>query len=274
MNSTSETKSRTASITLTTLNKMKQAGEKFACLTAYDASFASVLDDCGVEVLLVGDSLGMVIQGHDSTLPVTLTDMVYHTANVRRGTRYALVMADMPFMSYSTPEQALYSAAKLMREGGAHMVKLEGGGEFVDIVASIAKHGIPVCAHLGLLPQSVHKLGGYRVQGRDEQAARTMLDDALAMQAAGADMLLLECVPANLATQITQAVNIPVIGIGAGNGCDAQVLVLYDMLGITPGKRPKFSRNFLSAGGSMQNAIEEYIRAVKTGVFPTAEHSF
>jgi len=253
---------------------MKQAGEKFACLTAYDASFSGVLEAAGVEVLLVGDSLGMVIQGHDSTLPVTVGDMVYHCRAVRRGMERGLLMADMPFMSYATPAQALGNAGRLMQEGGAHMVKLEGGAVMVDTVRHLAAHGIPVCAHLGLLPQSVHKLGGYRVQGSDAATAEAMLQDAQAMQAAGADVLLLECVPAALAAQITRAVDIPVIGIGAGPDCDGQVLVLYDMLGITPGKRPRFSKDFLHGNDGIRAAVAAYVEAVKTGAYPGPEHCY
>lgn len=261
-------------ITINTLREMKARGEKFACLTAYDASLAQVVDTAGVEVILVGDSLGMVVQGHNSTLPVTMDDMVYHSACVARGCRQSLLMTDMPFMSYATVEQALHNAARLMQEGGAHMVKLEGGAVQVEVVRQLVARGIPVCAHLGLQPQSVHKLGGYRVQGRETHVAQKMQEDAYALQAAGADMLLLECVPATLAEEITKTMDIPVIGIGAGPACDAQVLVLYDMLDITHGKRPKFSRNFMQGNASLQSAIEAYVRAVKNGSFPAAEHTF
>lgn len=261
-------------VTANTLRAMKQAGEKLVCLTAYDASLARVLEAAGVEVLLVGDSLGMAIQGHDSTLPVTVGDMVYHCRAVRRGMTRVLLMADMPFMSYATPAQALGNAARLMQEGGAHMVKLEGGAVMVETVRHLAAHGIPVCAHLGLLPQWVHKLGGYRMQGGDAKAAAAMLEDAQAMQAAGADALLLECVPAVLAAQITRAVDLPVIGIGAGPDCDGQVLVLYDMLGITPGKRPKFSKDFLHGNDGIQAAVAAYVEAVKSGAYPGPEHCY
>jgi 3-methyl-2-oxobutanoate hydroxymethyltransferase len=261
-------------ITVTTLRKMKQDGEKIAVLTAYDAAFARVLETAGVEILLVGDSLGMVVQGQDSTLPVQMHDMIYHTQLVRRGSQRALIMADMPFMSYATPEKALLNAGRLMQRGGAHMVKLEGGAPFVATVRLLAEHGIPVCAHLGLLPQSVNKLGGYKVQGKDATSAAAMLDDAKAMEAAGADGLLLECVPADLAASIARAVEIPVIGIGAGAGCDAQVLVLYDILGLTPGKRPRFSRDFLVDGGSIEQAVRRYVAAVKDGSFPGPDQSF
>jgi 3-methyl-2-oxobutanoate hydroxymethyltransferase len=261
-------------ITTSTLRKMKQAGEKIACLTAYDASFAQILEEEGVEIILVGDSLGMVIQGQDSTLPVKLGDMIYHTQAVRAANKTALVMADMPFMTYATPMQALASAGRLMKEGGAHMVKLEGGAPMVETVRLLAQHGIAVCAHLGLLPQSVNKLGGYKVQGRNDKEAQAMLADARAMEDAGADILLLECVPSLLAAEITAAVEVPVIGIGAGPQCDAQVLVLYDMLGITPGKRPRFSKDFLQQSGDIRGAVHAYVQAVKDGSFPADEHSF
>ncbi len=261
-------------ITTSTLRKMKQAGEKIAILTAYDASFAQILAEEGVEILLVGDSLGMVLQGHDSTLPVKLDEMIYHTKLVRAASQNTLVMTDLPFMTYATPMQALASSGRLMKEGGAHMVKLEGGAPMVETVAHLAKHGIPVCAHLGLLPQSVNKLGGYKVQGRDEKQAEAMLLDARAMEDAGSDILLLECVPSLLAAEITAAVEVPVIGIGAGPQCDAQVLVLYDMLGITPGKRPKFSKDFLQEAGNIRAAVGAYVQAVKDGSFPGDEHSF
>ena len=260
--------------TVTTLRKMKQAGEKITCLTSYDASFAQILEEAGVDILLVGDSLGMVIQGQDSTLPVTLGDMIYHTKMVSGVSHQAMVMADMPFMSYATPRQALFSAGRLLKEGGAHIVKLEGGAPMIETVHELTSHGIPVCAHLGLLPQSVNKLGGYKVQGRDEAAAHDMLMDARAMEEAGADILLLECVPSILAAEISSALEIPVIGIGAGPQCDAQVLVLYDMLGITPGKRPSFSKDFLQESGDIRGAIAAYVQAVKNGTFPADEHSF
>jgi 3-methyl-2-oxobutanoate hydroxymethyltransferase len=261
-------------VNVATLRKMKQAGEKFAALTAYDASFAQLLDEAGVEVALVGDSLGMVLQGQESTVPVTLEEMIYHTRLVRRGCERALVVADLPFMSYATPEQAMQSAARLMKEGGAHMVKLEGGAIMVETVRALAQRGVPVCAHLGLLPQSVHKLGGYRVQGRDSDSAEAMLADALAMEQAGADLLVLECIPRSLAKRISEALAIPVIGIGAGPDTDGQVLVLYDMLGITPGKRPSFSHDFLADTGSAAAAIVAYVQQVKAGTFPTDAHSF
>ncbi len=261
-------------VTTQQLMKMKEQGEKIAMLTAYDASFAALLDQSGVDVLLVGDSLGMVVQGQETTVPVTVDDIVYHTLAVSRASGRTMLMADMPFMSYADADSALYNAARLMQEGGAHMVKLEGGRLQEDIVNNMTQRGIPVCAHLGLTPQSVHKLGGYRVQGRGEDAARELLEDALALEAAGADMLLLECVPTALADEVTRKVHIPVIGIGAGPGCDGQVLVVYDMLGITPGKRPKFSKDFLQETGGLQAAVEAYVAQVKAGTFPGPEHGF
>ncbi|VAX07626.1 3-methyl-2-oxobutanoate hydroxymethyltransferase [hydrothermal vent metagenome] len=261
-------------ITITTLDKMKQQGEKITVLTSYDASFTRLIEDAGVEVLLVGDSLGMVIQGQDSTLPVRVDEVVYHTQNVARGRQSALMIADMPFMSYSSAAQALDTAGRLMKEGGAHMVKLEGGATQLETVRHLVAHAVPVCAHLGLLPQSVHKLGGYKVQGRDDEAAGIMQEDAMALQEAGAQMLVLECVPAVLAGKISRMLKIPVIGIGAGAECDGQVLVLYDMLGIASGYLPRFVKNFLADTGTIQEALAAYVRAVKDGSFPEAEHSF
>ncbi|MCC6302126.1 MAG: 3-methyl-2-oxobutanoate hydroxymethyltransferase [Gammaproteobacteria bacterium] len=261
-------------ITLATLRALKRAGGKFACLTAYDASLARVLDAAGVDVLLVGDTLGMLVQGHETTIPVTLDDMIYHTRCVARARERALIMSDMPFMSAATPAQALANAARLMQEGGAHCVKIEGGRVMADAVRLLSERGLPVCAHLGLLPQSVRKLGGYRVQGREQHAAAELLEDAKILEQAGADVLLLECVPATLAGRITAATELPVIGIGAGTDCDGQVLVLYDMLGVTPGRRPRFSRDFLAGRGGVQAAVEEYVRAVKAGEFPGPEHAY
>lgn len=260
-------------ITLTTLREMKRTGEKIACLTAYDASFARLLDEAGVDLLMVGDSLGMVIQGHGSTLPVTVADMIYHTRNVRRGARRAFVVTDMPFMSYASPAQAIGNAARILQEGGAQMVKLEGGAWLAETVRELSVRGIPVCAHLGLLPQSVHQLGGYRVQGRDPASAQTLLDDAKSLEEAGASLLLLESVPAALAANITHHATAPVIGIGAGPQTDGQILVLYDLLGITE-KRPKFSKDFLAGEAGIREAVHAYIKAVKLGAFPAAEHTF
>lgn len=260
--------------TLTSLQKMARDGEKIAVLTCYDASFASLLDQAGVEVLLVGDSLGMVVQGEQTTLPVTMADMVYHTRCVAQGAKRAFIMADMPFGSYQgRPDQAFANAAELMA-AGAHMVKLEGGAFMAETVAFLVQRGIPVCAHLGLTPQSVHQLGGYRVQGKTDQAARRLLQDAEALERAGAGMMLLEAIPAALARQVTERLAIPTIGIGAGADCSGQVLVLYDLLGIYPGNTPKFARNFLAGAGSVQAAVDQYVRAVKSGAFPAAEHSF
>ncbi len=260
-------------VTVTSLRKMKQTGEKIAMLTAYDASFARVLDNQGVDIILVGDSLGMVIQGHDTTVPVTMDEMVYHTRAVTQASQRALVIGDLPFMSYTSPEMALRNSARLMQEGRAHMVKLEGGAPQVATVAQLAHHGVPVCAHLGLQPQSVHKLGGYRVQGRDEAVAKQMLADAKALQDAGADLLVLECVPVNVAATISQALNIPVIGIGAGRECDGQVLVLHDMLGISA-KAPKFSQDFIGEGATIPEAVAAYVQAVKANSFPQDQHCF
>lgn len=261
-------------VTVATLKNMKKSGEKIACLTAYDASFGALLDAAGVDVVLVGDSLGMVIQGRDSTLPVTMDHMVYHAAAVSRSCQRALRMVDMPFMSYAAIDHALVNAARLMQEGGAHMVKLEGTANQSDVVRRLNDCGIPVCAHLGLRPQFVHKLGGYRVQGRETDSASQLRDDAAKLEQAGADALLLECVPTALASEITAHVGIPVIGIGAGAGCDGQVLVLYDMLGITPGKRPRFSKDFLAGNASITAALAAYIADVKARRFPAAEHGF
>ena len=261
-------------LTVRSLDAMKQAGEKIACLTAYDASFAQVLDTAGVDVVLVGDSLGMVVQGHETTLPVTVDDMLYHSKAVSRGLQRALLMVDMPYLSYTSPEQALENAGCFMQQAGAQMVKLEGGAAQAGIVSRLALHGIPVCAHLGLQPQRVHKLGGYRVQGREPDAAEAMLNEARALEDAGADMMLLECVPPQLAEVITDALAIPVIGIGAGTACDGQILVLYDILGISKGRIPKFSRNFIAGAGTIDGAVRAYVEAVRTAQFPGSEHVF
>lgn len=261
-------------ITIRDLQQKKQAGEKIVCLTAYDASFARILDQAGVDVVLVGDSLGMVVQGHDTTLPVEMSSMIYHTRNVSRGLQHSLLMADMPFLSFTSVQQALDNAGNLMRQAGAQMVKLEGNGDQVEIVHALASQGIPVCAHLGLQPQRVHKLGGYRVQGREQAFADQMIDDAIALQQAGADLMLLECVPQSLAKTITEKLPVPVIGIGAGAACDGQILVLYDILDISIGFRPKFSKNFIQHSGSIEGAVKAYVDAVKSGEFPSQEHSF
>ena len=260
-------------VTINTLREYKQKGEAFAALTAYDATFAQVLSEAGVDVILIGDSLGMVLQGHDSTLPVTLDQIVYHTECVAKGNRGSLIMADMPFMTYGTVEAALENAAELMR-AGAHMVKLEGTDWMIETIRALSERGIPVCAHLGLTPQFVNKFGGYKVQGRDEKSAELMIEHACELEAAGADVILLECVPAPLAARITQAVQAPVIGIGAGADTDGQVLVLHDMLGITTGHRPKFVKNFLADSDSIQDAVTAYAAAVRTRTFPAEEHTF
>ena len=261
-------------ITAPKLREMKTRGEKIVALTAYDASFAAQCDAAGIDIVLVGDSLGMVVQGHTSTLPVTLDEMVYHTKVVARGISSALLIADLPFMTFRDANVAVESSGRLLAEGGAAMVKLEGAGYVLDCIRALTDRDIPVCAHLGLTPQSVHKLGGYRVQGKTKSAAERLLADARAVQDAGADLLVLEAVPAALAQRITGEVEIPTIGIGAGANCDGQVLVLYDMLGITPGKRPRFSKDFLGASGSISAALKAYAKAVRTGEFPGSEHSF
>ncbi len=263
-----------APVTVASLRELKARGGRFACLTAYDATFAALEEQAGVEVLLVGDSLGMVIQGRETTLPVTVEDMIYHCACVARGRRRALIMADLPFMSDLTPQRALEDGARLMKEGGAHVIKIEGGGEMAETVSLLSRRGIPVCAHLGLQPQSVHKLGGYPVQGRDPEAARRIVEGARRLCEAGADLLLLECVPAALAREVSTNVPVPVIGIGAGPDCDGQVLVVYDMLGITPGRRPRFVKDFLAQEGSIPAALSAYVREVKAGSFPGPEHGF
>ena len=259
---------------LTQLQMMKSQGEKISCVTAYDASFSAQAADSGVDILLVGDSLGMVVQGHDSTLPVTLDDMIYHAKMVRRGAPNHLIILDLPFMTYATPAAALDNAARLMREGRGQMVKLEGGAWLLETIQSLTERGIPVCGHLGLTPQSVHQLGGYRMQGRSENDAQRILDDALALEKAGASLVVLECVPTELAKRISSTLKIPTIGIGAGVDCDGQVLVLYDMLGITKGKSPSFSKNFLIGQDSIQTALQNFVAAVKNKTFPDLEHSF
>ncbi|MDP3814188.1 3-methyl-2-oxobutanoate hydroxymethyltransferase [Pseudomonas sp.] len=261
-------------VTLTTLQSLKQSGEKIAMLTCYDATFAQAACQAGVDVLLVGDSLGMVLQGHDSTLPVSTAEMAYHTACVKRGNQGALILVDLPFMAYATSEQALNNSAALM-QAGAHMVKLEGAAWLAEPIRLLAERGVPVCAHLGLTPQAVNLLGGYKVQGRQEAQARQMRADAMALEQAGAAMLLLECVPSELAAEISQAVRIPVIGIGAGSATDGQVLVLHDMLGLSlSGRTPKFVKNFMAGQSSIQNALSAYVKAVKDQSFPAAEHGF
>lgn len=259
-------------LTIADLQTMKRRVEKISCLTAYDASFSALIDQAGVDILLVGDSLGMVIQGQSSTIPVKIEDMVYHTACVVRGRQRALVIADLPFMSYTGKKQAAANAARLMQAGGAQMVKLEGAR--IELVEFLSENGAPVCGHLGLLPQSINRLGGYKVQGRERPDADRMITDACRLEQAGAALLILECVPAILAEEITRQLTIPVVGIGAGAHCDGQVLVLYDILDIGTGKRPRFSKNFMQDASSIEIAIKNYHEAVKQGLFPSEEHSF
>lgn len=259
-------------ITPGSLQAMKAKGEKFAVLTAYDFTFAKLIESAGIEVVLVGDSLGNVIQGCDSTIPVTVEEMAYHTSAVKRGNNRSLLVTDMPFMSYATEAQALESAAILM-QAGAQMVKLEGGEWLAGTVELLTERGIPVCGHVGLTPQSVHKLGGYKVQGKEEQAAAQMIADAKALQDAGAELIVVECVPSSLGRELTAALDIPVIGIGAGPDTDAQVLVLHDMLGISQ-RLPRFSKNFLAENPSIAEAISAYGDAVRSSSFPAEEHCF
>lgn len=261
-----------ARITLTDLAKRKLAGEKITCLTCYDASLAACCQQAEVDILLIGDSLGMVVQGHQSTHPVTLDDLIYHLRAVARGAGIPMLMADLPFMTYATVDTALSSAAALVR-AGAQVVKLEGGAPQLPKVRRLAEEGIAVCAHLGLLPQSLHRIGGYRVQGRGEDAER-LVEDALSLQQAGANMLLLECVPASLAETLSVQLDIPVIGIGAGPACHAQVLVIYDLLGLTAAPAPKFVRNFMTGAASIQEALRAYVAAVKSGTFPGVEETY
>ena len=261
-------------VNVSTLAQMKAEGEPIACLTAYDASFARLVDEAGTDLVLVGDSLGMVIQGHDTTVPVTVDDIIYHARAVSRHMRRAFLMADMPFMSFSSATQALDNAVRLMQEGGAMMVKLEGGASQVRIVEHLAGHDIPVCAHLGLRPQSVHKIGGFKVQGRDAEQAEQMITDARALQDAGADIVLLECVPNEVGRQVRESLEVPVIGIGAGPDVDGQILVLYDILGVTQGRLPRFVKNFNEDVPSLAAACAAYVDAVKSRSYPAPEHCF
>jgi 3-methyl-2-oxobutanoate hydroxymethyltransferase len=261
-------------VNLSTLNRMREEREPIAALTCYDASFAVLLDQGGVDLVLVGDSLGMVIQGHDTTVPVTVDDMVYHTRAVARGTYRPFLVADLPFMSYASPEVALSNSVRLMQEGGARMVKLESGAEQLRIVEVLAGHDIAVCAHLGLKPQSVHKTGGFRVQGREKDAAERILREARDLESAGADIVLLECVPNEVGQAVTEGLHVPVIGIGAGPQVGGQIQVLYDILDITPGRKPRFVRNFMAGLDSPQAAVQAYVQAVKQRQYPAAEHCF
>lgn len=262
----------TKPVTLHTLRAMKASGEKFVTVALYDAPMAAMAKRSGVEVLLVGDSLGMTVLGYESTIPVTMEQMNYHIEAVRRGNDKSLIMGDMPFMTYATPEQAMTNATRIM-QAGAHMVKMEGGEWLADTVTKLSERGIPVCAHLGLTPQSVNKFGGFRVQGREKDQAQTILRDARILDRAGADLLVLECIPTELAKQITAAVSMPTIGIGAGRDTDAQVLVINDILGLTP-QPPKFSKNFLVEAEDIPGALRKYVADVKAGVFPDDVHTF
>ena len=261
-------------MTIKALQKLRDDGVKIAVLTCYDASFAAMLDAAGLDSLLIGDSLGMVLQGHDTTLPVTLADMAYHTRCVARGSKRSFLVTDMPFGSYQeSPQQAFRSAAELMA-AGAQMVKLEGGAEFADTIRFLTQRGVPVCGHVGLTPQSVHQFGGYRVQGKGEDAEQKLIGDAVELEAAGAGLIVLEAIPAKLGEQVTQRLRIPTVGIGAGPGCSGQVLVLHDMLDVFPGKKARFVRNFMKGASGIADAAERYVRAVRDGSFPAEEHSF
>jgi len=260
-------------IRLSNLKRCKAEGKKFVALTSYDASFAQISDEAGIEILLVGDSLGNVIQGHDSTVPVTIDQMMYHVTAVARGNQQAMIMADMPYMTYTSETAALENATQLM-QAGAHIVKLEGGAWLAPIVQRLTECGIPVCGHIGLTPQSVDKLGGYKVQGTDQSGADTLKSDAQALQSAGIDLLVMECIPSDLASEITAELSIPTIGIGAGADTDAQVMVLHDILGLKTRPTPKFVKNFLADAGSIEDAISAYASAVRNGQFPAPEHSY
>jgi 3-methyl-2-oxobutanoate hydroxymethyltransferase len=261
-------------VTLSTLARMKADKQKIASLTCYDASFAVLLDEADVDVVLVGDSMGMVIQGYDTTVPVTMDHIVYHCRAVARGLHRPFLMADLPFMSYPSKEKALENSVRLMQDGGAKMVKLESGATQAEIVEWLARHDIAVCAHLGLRPQSVHKTGGFRVQGREHDAAAEMIDAAKRLESAGADIILLECIPADLGKAITEALHVPVIGIGAGPDTDGQILVLYDILDITTGRKPRFVQNFMKDAADNREALKLFVEAVRTGAYPAPEHCF
>ncbi|HEX9207708.1 MAG TPA: 3-methyl-2-oxobutanoate hydroxymethyltransferase [Steroidobacteraceae bacterium] len=261
-------------VNVASLGRMKEQGEKISCITCYDASYAALVDAAGIDVVLVGDSLGMVIQGHDTTVPVTLEDVIYHCKAVAKGLFRPFLMADMPFMTYTTRDMALENARRLMQEGGAKMVKLEGGAGQAGIVEYLASHDIAVCAHLGLRPQSVHKTGGFRVQGREEAAAEQMRSDAKLLQDSGADIVLLECIPAALGQRITEELHVPVIGIGAGPHTDGQILVIYDVLDVTPGRKPRFVQNFQQGRDSPLAALQAFGEAVKSRQYPAPEHCF
>ena len=260
-------------VTTSSLLKMKQENTKITALTAYDASFAKLFDEQGIDVLLIGDSLGMVLKGDDDTLSVTLEEIAYHTCSVKKGVERAFVVADMPFMSYSTPEQTYLSAAHLMR-AGASMVKVEGGSWLLDTIKGLNERSVPVCGHLGLTPQSVHVFGGFKVQGRDDRQAENILEQAKELELAGIQLLVLECIPTDLAAKISQTLSIPVIGIGAGAQTDGQILVMHDMFGVSANYMPKFSKNYLQQTNNMREAVSQYIQEVRDGSFPSDEHSF
>ncbi|MCL1079992.1 3-methyl-2-oxobutanoate hydroxymethyltransferase [Parashewanella spongiae] len=260
-------------VTSSTLFKYKQEGKKFSALTAYDSSFASAFDQEGIDVLLVGDSLGMVVQGKADTIPVTNQDVAYHTRCVSNAVDRALLIADMPFMSYATPEQAMTNATELM-QAGASMIKMEGGHWLLETITMLTERGIPVCAHLGLTPQSVHVFGGFKIQGRDEENAKRIIEEAKAIEKAGAQLLVLECIPTDLAKTITETLSIPVIGIGAGADTDGQILVMHDIFGISSGYIPRFSKNYLSQTGDIRLAVKAFIQEVSDGTFPSESHTF
>ena len=260
-------------VTIHTLATLRAAREKITMLTCYDASFASLMDRCGVEILLIGDSLGMVCNGHNSTLPVTVAELAYHTAAVARGAKSAMIMADLPFGAYGTPETA-YANAVILMQAGAHMIKIEGGAWLADTVKFLTERGIPICAHIGLTPQSVHQLGGYKVQGKSTESATELKNDALALQNAGAAIVLMEAMPSQLGKEVTDMLTIPTIGIGAGPDCSGQVLVMHDMLGVFPGRKARFVRNFMEGAASIDDAVTGYVNAVKDGSFPALEHCF
>lgn len=262
----------TKKVTIQTLKKLKSQAQKFVTVSLYDAPMAALAERCGIEIVLVGDSLGMTVLGYDSTIPVTMEQMIYHVEAVRRGNNKSLIISDLPFMTYATPEQAMTNATRVM-QAGAHMVKIEGGQWLAQTVTMLSERGIPVCAHIGLTPQFVNKFGGFRVQGRTQESAEILKEDALILQKAGADIVLLECVPANLAKEITESLSVPTIGIGAGRDTDAQVLVINDILGLTE-HPPKFSKNFLKETGDIKGALQRYTQQVKEGIFPGDEHIF
>ena len=260
-------------VTIHTLATLRAAGEKITMLTCYDASFASLMDRCGVEILLIGDSLGMVCNGLNSTLPVTVAELAYHTASVARGSKSAMIMSDLPFGAYGTPETA-YANAVILMQAGAHMIKIEGGAWLAETVRFLTERGIPICAHIGLTPQFVHQLGGYKVQGKSTESAAELKNDALVLQNAGAAIVLMEAMPSQLGKEVTDMLTIPTIGIGAGPDCSGQVLVMHDMLGVFPGRKARFVRNFMEGAASIDDAVTGYVKAVKEGSFPALEHCF